>query len=306
VNSDSISIATNRICYSATGYKFYDKNLNHLFTRLSTSNQKYSLVSKNGLYAILTYTNSNSVYYLDISTLDVVDTKHTFTGSLEKDRRYFGITNDGSIVIYRNQGNGAYILFNGDSTATNFDNTAGSLTAMNISGNGNVIAIVQSTSNQLNLYTVSGTTVTKLSTTLTLKHGYNFYSINGDIKISDNGQVMAFPVLGPSYAYALIYKWDGINTNSFTLIGEFLKTQKGGIELSYDGTHVVIGGDDNTQGKLSIYKYSGSGTTWTKVGSSIQYSGTSTQDVWGYLDDDKTTLYIYVQIDHIIIKYNLE
>jgi len=311
---DNVTVGSSRI-YTNTA--FYDKNLG-LITSLNYGNR----MSKNGEYVL--YTESYAIYRRKYDTNGNNIGTNTLVPQAGGTHMPWGhgvISDDGSVIISP-RGGGISISFNGSSmgghsnpqyfytsTSTNYKRTKG------LSGSGNCFLAAHNTT--LLFYSISGTTIT--SRTITSRGSTTIENITDleayPIPISYNGLIYALKHYNTS-TYVVswkVYKRTSVTTNNHTIIGEFIS--QGYLSLSSDGTHIAIAEPTAIQYKnvISVYKYDGSGTSWTKIGSSINTNPASSSSpgtiAMGYIDDSLTTLYIadnYPSTSKTLKKYDFE
>ena len=306
MNYLNVTVGSSRI-YTNTA--FYDKNLGLIKNSLNYGKR----MSKNGEYVLDTESNTNAIYRRKYNTNGEIISTNTlvYTGGTHAPWGDGVISDDGSVIISP-RGGGFSISFNGSSwgssdyfytsTSTNYKRTKG------LSGSGNCFIAAQSTT--LLFYSISGTTITSRgSTTIENITDLNAYPI----PISYNGLIYALSHYVSGVASWKVYKRTSVTTNNHTIIGEF--SGIGYLSLSSDGTHIAVAEPTEITGKqvISGYKYDGSGSSWTKIGSSINTNPASSSSpttlAMGYIDDSLTTLYIadhYPTTSKTLKKYDFE
>jgi hypothetical protein len=250
--------------------------------------------------------SKNGEYVLDIESYDAYRRKYDTNGTQigittvasgggsSRPKTYGSISDNGSVIVLARDG-GQSISFNGNSMGSSFfSNDYVSYRSMGVSGSGNCFITYNKSTNTVYFYSiVQATSSITLVESITV---FNCQDINDHpIPISYNGLIYALKQYNNVESWKVYKRTSVTTTTSHTLIGDFTSSF---FTLSSDGTHIAVDEPTATQYKkvISVYKYDGSGTSWTKIGSSINTntssSSSTTTYATGYIDDSLTTLYI--------------
>ena len=106
------------------------------------------------------------------------------------------------------------------------------------------------------------------------------------VSLSSDGNTVAIGAMGhySSRGVTRVYRYSGVWSNIGSIEGDTVNEYSGySVSLSSDGNTVAIGAYFNSNingiaaGVARVYRYSGSGTTWTKIGQNISGENTSEQ-----------------------------